>query len=53
MSAGVGTVVGRAVIRDRFEGSAATKLLALVTMIFSLSPALAPTFGGWAVTLFT
>jgi DHA1 family bicyclomycin/chloramphenicol resistance-like MFS transporter len=53
MSAGVGTVVGRAVIRDCFERSAATKLLALVTMIFSLSPALAPVFGGWAVTLFT
>ena len=41
MSAGVGTVVGRAVIRDCFEGSAATRLLALVSMIFSLSPALA------------
>jgi MFS family permease len=45
MSAGVGTVVGRAIIRDRFEGAAATKLLALVSMIFSLSPALAPVFG--------
>jgi MFS transporter, DHA1 family, multidrug resistance protein len=53
MSAGVGTVVGRAVIRDCFEGPAATKLLALVSMIFSLSPALAPVFGGWVVTLFT
>jgi DHA1 family bicyclomycin/chloramphenicol resistance-like MFS transporter len=53
MSAGVGTVVGRAVIRDCFEGSAATRLLALVSMIFSLSPALAPIFGGWVVTLFT
>jgi len=53
MSAGVGTVVGRAIIRDCFEGAAATKLLALVNMIFSLSPALAPVFGGWVVTLFT
>jgi len=53
MSAGVGTVVGRAIIRDCFEGSAATRLLALVSMIFSLSPALAPVFGGWVVTLFT
>ncbi len=52
MSAGVEYVSGRAVIRDRFEGSAATKLLALVSMIFSLSPALAPVFGGWVVTLF-
>jgi len=53
MSAGVGTVVGRAIIRDCFEGAAATRLLALVSMIFSLSPALAPVFGGWVVTLFT
>ncbi len=45
MSAGVGTVVGTAVIRDCFESAAATKLLALVSMIFSLSPALAPVFG--------
>jgi DHA1 family bicyclomycin/chloramphenicol resistance-like MFS transporter len=53
MSAGAGTVVGRAIIRDCFEGAAATRLLALVSMIFSLSPALAPVFGGWVVTLFT
>jgi MFS transporter, DHA1 family, multidrug resistance protein len=53
MSAGVGTVVGRAIIRDCFEGAAATRLLALVSMIFSLSPAFAPVFGGWVVTLFT
>src|SRR6202048_2169621 len=53
MSAGVGTVVGRAVVRDCFDGAAATRLLALVSMIFSLSPALAPVFGGWVVTLFT
>ena len=53
MSAGVGTVVGRAIIRDCFEGAAATRLLALVSMIFSLSPALAPVFGAWVVTLFT
>src|SRR6202022_1045516 len=53
MSAGVGPVVGRAIIRDCFEGAAAARLLALVSMIFSLSPALAPVFGGWVVTLFT
>jgi len=53
MSAGVGTVVGRAIIRDCFEGAAAARLLALVSMIFSLSPALAPVFGGWVVTLFS
>jgi MFS family permease len=40
-------------IRDCFDGAAAARLLALVSMIFSLSPALAPVFGGWVVTLFT
>jgi len=53
MSAGVGTVVGRAIIRDCFEGAAAARLLAMVSMIFSLSPALAPVFGGWVVARFT
>ena len=46
-------MVGRAIIRDCFDGAAATRLLALVSRIFSLSPALAPVFGGWVVTLFT
>src|SRR5260370_1951204 len=53
MAGGVGPVVGGAIIRDCFEGAAATRLLALVSMMFSLSPALAPVFGGWVVTLFT
>jgi len=52
MSAGVGTVVGSTIIRDCFERTAATKLLALVSMIFSLSSALAPVLGGWVVKLF-
>lgn len=47
LSAGAGSVVGRVVIRDRLEGAAAQKLLAQVTMIFGLAPAIAPVFGGW------
>lgn len=46
-SAGVGMIVGRAVIRDRFEGPRAQKLLSLVTMIFAFAPAIAPIIGGW------
>lgn len=49
MSSGAGVVVGRAIIRDRYEGPAATKLLSLVTMIFSIAPAIAPILGGWIV----
>jgi DHA1 family bicyclomycin/chloramphenicol resistance-like MFS transporter len=47
VSAGVGVIVGRAVIRDLFEGPQAQKLLSLVTMLFAFAPALAPVIGGW------
>src|SRR5690606_17843027 len=51
VSAGAGVVVGRAIIRDVYEGAAAARLLSLVTMIFAIAPALAPIFGGWIVKL--
>lgn len=47
LSAGVGMVVGRAMIRDSFEGHEAQRLMSLVTMIFGLAPAIAPVIGGW------
>lgn len=47
LSAGVGLVVGRAIIRDSFEGHAAQRLMSMVTMIFGLAPAIAPVIGGW------
>ena len=46
-SGGAGIVVGRAIIRDSFEGHAAQRLMSLVTMIFGLAPAIAPVIGGW------
>ena len=51
MSAGAGVVIGRAIIRDLYADSAATRLLSLVTMIFSIAPAIAPIMGGWIVKL--
>jgi DHA1 family bicyclomycin/chloramphenicol resistance-like MFS transporter len=50
VSAGAGMVVGRAIIRDLYAGAAAARLLSMVTMIFSIAPAVAPLFGGWIVT---
>jgi len=47
MTAGVGTIVGRAVIRDLHEGPQAQKLMSLVVMIFAFAPAVAPIIGGW------
>jgi len=52
VSAGAGVVVGRAIIRDLYADAAAARLLSMVTMIFSIAPAIAPILGGWIVTLF-
>ena len=46
-SAGIGVIVGRAMVRDCFQGAAAQRQMALVAMVFSLSPAIAPVCGGW------
>jgi len=47
LSAGVGMIVGRAVIRDVFDGHDAQRLMSQVSMIFGLAPAIAPVIGGW------
>lgn len=52
VSAGAGVVVGRAIIRDRYDDVPAARLLSLVTMIFSIAPAIAPILGGWIVKWF-
>jgi DHA1 family bicyclomycin/chloramphenicol resistance-like MFS transporter len=50
VSAGAGVVVGRAIIRDLYADAAAARLLSMVTMIFSIAPAIAPVLGGWIVS---
>jgi DHA1 family bicyclomycin/chloramphenicol resistance-like MFS transporter len=50
MSAGVGLIVGRALIRDVFEGPEAQKLMSMISAIFGLAPAMAPVVGAWIVT---
>ena len=46
VSAGAGMVIGRAIIRDRFHGPPAQRLMSQVTMFFGLAPAIAPIVGG-------
>jgi DHA1 family bicyclomycin/chloramphenicol resistance-like MFS transporter len=46
ISAGAGLVVGRAIIRDRFHGPEAQRLMSQITMVFAIAPALAPVLGG-------
>jgi DHA1 family bicyclomycin/chloramphenicol resistance-like MFS transporter len=49
LSAGVGMIVGRAVIRDVLHGDDAQRLMSQVSMIFGIAPAIAPIIGGWIV----
>ncbi|MFZ6820410.1 multidrug effflux MFS transporter [Undibacterium sp. Ji22W] len=49
VAAGAGMVIGRAIVRDLYEGAPAERLLSMVTMIFSIAPAIAPILGGWVV----
>lgn len=44
--AGTGLVVGRAIIRDRFHGAEAQRLMSQITLVFGIAPALAPVLGG-------
>lgn len=65
LSAGAGLVLGRAIIRDRYAGAEAQRLMSQITLIFGIAPALAPVIGGavlnvlgwraifWLITLFT
>ena len=52
MSAGVGMVVGRAMIRDRFSGPEAQTVMSYTTVVFGLAPVLAPILGGWLEVVF-
>ncbi len=52
MSAGVGMVVGRAMIRDRFSGPEAQTVMAYTTVVFGLAPVVAPILGGWLEVVF-
>ncbi|WP_038052113.1 multidrug effflux MFS transporter [Thioalkalivibrio sp. ALJ1] len=47
LAAAAGVVVGRALIRDRFDPSDARRVFSLVTMMFAIGPAVAPILGGW------
>lgn len=52
VTAGAGIVVSRAIVRDLFDGAAAQRLMAQITMMFALAPAIAPIIGGHLQTLF-
>jgi len=47
LSAGAGVIVGRAIVRDRFEGTMAQRVMSGISMIFGIAPAIAPIIGGY------
>ena len=47
LSAGSGIIVARAIVRDIYSGSEAQKIMAQITMLFALAPAIAPVIGGF------
>ncbi len=46
LAGGAGMIVGRAIVRDVFEGARAQRLMAQMTMVVGLAPAVAPVVGG-------
>ena len=52
LCAGAGIVVGRAIIRDRFHGAEAQRLMAQITLVFGVAPAIAPVLGGLLLNIF-
>ena len=51
MCAAVGPVISQAVVRDRWDGADAARLIGLIAILFGLAPAIAPVAGGWITVL--
>ena len=47
LSAGAGSVIGQAIVQDRFSGAQAQRMMSHIMMVFGLAPAIAPILGGW------
>ena len=45
-SAGAGRVIGQAIVRDRFDGAAAQRMISHIAMVFGIAPVIAPIAGG-------
>lgn len=47
LSGGAGMIIGRAMVRDLFEGADARRLMSRIAAVFALAPAVGPIIGGW------
>ncbi len=52
LSCGVGMVVSRAIVRDLLDGAAALRMMARISIMFAIAPAIAPIIGGWIHAFF-
>ncbi len=52
LCAGSGMVVGRAIVRDRFQGHDAQRVMSQITLVFGIAPAIAPVMGGVLLNAF-
>ena len=52
LSSGVGMVVSRAIVRDLLDGPAAQRMMARISIMFAIAPAIAPIIGGWIHAFF-
>lgn len=46
-TAGAGMILGRAIVRDVFDGAEAQRLMSHVATIFTIAPVMGPVMGGW------
>lgn len=51
-SVGAGTVIGRAIVRDVFDGAEARRLMSAIALLFAIAPAVGPIIGGWLQVAF-
>ncbi len=47
LSAGAGMIIGRAIVRDLFDGVEARRLMSRIAVVFAIAPAVGPILGGW------
>jgi DHA1 family bicyclomycin/chloramphenicol resistance-like MFS transporter len=46
VATGAGMIVGRAIVRDIYDGPQAQRVMSLITLFFGIAPAVAPVVGG-------
>jgi DHA1 family bicyclomycin/chloramphenicol resistance-like MFS transporter len=46
-SAGAGRVIGQAIVRDKFDGAHAQRMISQIAMVFGIAPIIAPMAGGF------